>query len=485
MFNLKIAGSLIATALLVNFLVNLNLPSPSNEEDDEPEISKESTKKTNKLASDRGPASQRPKKNAPSKNEPIPSQGSRENLNQSNFENIPEEVVEDSGNKFVNNVGGFRPATNMASNLPLNRQNMEQPRKSSSSVANNEPGGGGGGGGGTCTGPNCPPLVCSGPNCPPPEPPICPGPKCPVKPTCPGGICPPPPTLPTAKNSCSASLEGGSFNHPVGVDLSCAYTSTIKYCIGVDAGAACCDLETSALTYSTKLKLGPTNANYCLRFSGDSTFAGKSDDYEKSYIINSELPNLLVGHPKIYYQTTQLAKKSYITSTDFGKAGYGIGQINLKSHDPSPAGENLTCETIVNNYVGLPLPAANTILALLDVGLDSPATQIEIPWRIDQLAYGANFITSYIENSNYVAPMYSCATTKVTLTDFEYFQSETTFTKVVADDLSELTAELSPYGYFEPNDTDVNAFRAPAGVHSADNGGQILVSGLFDIFYGN
>lgn len=467
MFNLKIAGSLIATALLVNFLVNLNLPSPSNEEDDEPEISKESTKKTNKLASDRGPASQKPKKHAPSKSEPTPSEGSRENLNQSNFENVPEEVVENTGNKFVNTVGGFRPATNMASNLPLNRQNMDQSRKSSSSSNNSsslEPG---------TTLPT--PLDLPKEKKEEEKPSIFSPPTDPVvlRPTTP------------VKNSCSASVVGGSFNHPVGIDLSCAYTSTIKYCIGVDAGAACCDLETSALTYSTKLIVGPSNGNYCVRFSGDSTFAGKSVDYEQSYVINSELPNLLVGHPKIYYQTTQLAKKSYITSTDFGKAGYGIGQINLKSHDPSPAGENLTCETIVNNYVGLPLPAANTILALLDVGLDSPATQIEIPWRIDQLAYGANFITSYIENSNYVAPMYSCATTKVTLTDFEYFQSETTFAKVVADDLSELTAELSPYGYFEPNDTDVNAFRAPAGVHSADNGGQILVSGLFDIFYGN
>lgn len=470
MFNLKIAGSLIATALLVNFLVNLNLPSPSNEEDDEPEISKESTKKTNKLASDRTPASQKPKKNAPSKSEPTPSEGSRENLNQSNFENVPEEVVENTGNKFVNNVGGFRPATNMASNLPLNRQNMDQSRKSTSSSNNSSSSSVAEGGGGTLPTPIT----------------LAEDKKEEEKPSI---FSPPtkvaaPPTAPVT-NTCSASVVGGSFNHPVGIDLSCAYTSTIKYCIGVDAGAACCDLETSALTYSTKLIVGPTNGNYCVRFSGDSTFAGKSVDYEQSYVINSELPNLLVGHPKIYYQTTQLAKKSYITSTDFGKAGYGIGQINLKSHDPSPVGENLTCESIVNNYVGLPLPAANTILALLDVGLDSPATQIEIPWRIDQLAYGPNFITSYIENSNYVAPMYSCATTKVTLTDFEYFQSETTFTKVVADDLSELTAELSPYGYFEPNDTDVNAFRAPAGVHSADNGGQILVSGLFDIFYGN
>lgn len=480
MFNLKIAGSLIATALLVNFLVNLNLPSPSNDDDDEPEISKESTKKTNKLASDRTPASQKARKKTPSKNEPTPSEGSRENLNQSNFDNVPEEVVENTGNKFVNNVGGFRPATNMASNLPLNRQNLDQPRKSSSSVAKNEPGGGG------CIGPNCPPPACSGLNCLPPEP-LCPGPKCnpPPPPLCPGPNCPPPPPPPVGPNTCSASVVGGSSNHPVGIDLSCAYTSTIKYCIGVDAGAACCDLETSALTYSTKLIVGPTNGNYCLRFFGDSTYAGKSVNYEQSYIINSELPNLLVGHPKIYYQTTQLAKKSYITSTDFGKAGYGIGQINLKSHDPSPAGEDLTCEAIVNNYVGLPLPAANTILALLDVSLDSSSTQIEIPWRVDQLAYGDNFITSYIENSFYAAPMYSCSTTKVTLTDFEYFQSETTFAKVVADDLSELTAELSPYGYFEPNDTDVNAFRAPAGVHSADNGGQILVSGLFDIFYAN
>lgn len=282
--------------------------------------------------------------------------------------------------------------------------------------------------------------------------------------------------------TCSANIIGGSFNHPVGVNLSCTYTSTIKYCLGIDTGAGCCNPSSDGSNYTSQIVVGSSNATYCLSYYATSASAGVTPVYEQTYVINTALPDLQVGTPIIQYQTTELSNpgKSFVTSNDFGKSGFGIGQINLKTHDPSASAENLSCEQIVSNYVALPSPTPLPIISLLDVSSDSPATQIQIPLRADQLDYGDNFITSYIENSNYVTPIYSCSTTKVVLSDFDYFGTDIAFGEAGTNSVREFSAGLSSYGFFEPEAT---VFRGPAGESADTQTGEKLESGLFSIFY--
>jgi hypothetical protein len=103
--------------------------------------------------------------------------------------------------------------------------------------------------------------------------------------------------------------------------------------------------------------------------------------------------------------------------------------------------------------------------------------------ELNQLDYGDNFITSYMKNSNFVAPIYSCSTTKVVLSDFEFFQEDLAFGE---EDGAQrvFTGGLSPYGFFEDQAT---VFRGPAGVDSQEltnnSYGQKLKSGMFGIFY--
>ncbi len=281
-------------------------------------------------------------------------------------------------------------------------------------------------------------------------------------------------------NTCTASLSGGSFNHPIGVTLSCSSASVITYCLGKDTGSGCCDPYASGTTYSTKIPIGATDANYCLSFYGDSADHGSSETYQQNYTINSTLPDLQIGHQQNYYQTTQLSGKVYLSSLDFGKNGYGAGIINLKSHDPGPLGLDMKCDDIVQSYGNLIAPTPLDVLALLDVGLENPATQLEIPLRLDQMDYGTNFITGYMINDNYDLPLYSCSTSEVVLSDFEFFEQQLSFGEPGNNSIREFTGGLTSFGFFEPEAT---LYREPAGVSSEDQTGEKLQYGLLGIFF--
>lgn len=281
-------------------------------------------------------------------------------------------------------------------------------------------------------------------------------------------------------NTCSSNITSGSFSNPIAITLSCTSVSDIKYCLALDTGSGCCDPSTTGTTYSSQIVVGPTSGTYCLSYYGDSISTGSSTTNQQNYTINTTYPNLQIGVPQTNYQTTQLNGKSFVTSLDYGKVGYSIGQINLKTHDPSSSAENLDCEEIITNYVGLPSPFPLSVLNLLNVSTDGPSTQIEIPLRLDQLDYGDNFITTYIGNFNPVTPVYSCSTTKVVLNDFDYFEDELAFGDTGDNSVREFSAGLSPYGFFE---AETVIFRGPAGVSSEDNTGQKLQNGMFGIFY--
>lgn len=282
--------------------------------------------------------------------------------------------------------------------------------------------------------------------------------------------------------SCSASKLSGAFNEPIAVALTCNSPSTIKYCVSYNASTTptCCDPETDGHDYTTPVKMGSKNGNYCLSYFATSISAGRFDVQDQSYVINSTFPNLLVGHPKTYFQTTELSGTSFINSLDFGKPGYNIGQVNLKEHDPGVSGENLSCEEIATTYGTFLPPVPVDILTLLDVSLDSPSSQIEIPLRPEHLSYGENFIASFIVNNNTNPALYSCSTTKITLSDFEYFDYDLAFGDPGTNTVREFTAGFSPYGFFE-SETDLN--RSPAGVRTSEQSGEKLESGLFGIFF--
>lgn len=281
-------------------------------------------------------------------------------------------------------------------------------------------------------------------------------------------------------NTCSASISGGSFNHPIGVSLSCSSASVITYCLGKDTGSGCCDPYASGTTYSTKIPIGATDANYCLSFYGTSSQLGSSEVYQHNYTINSTLPDLQIGHQQNYYQTTQLSGKVYLSSLDFGKTGFGAGIINLKSHDPGPLGLDMKCDEIVQSYGNLIAPAPLDVLALLDVGLETPATQLEIPLRLDQMDYGTNYITGYMMNDNYDLPVYSCSTSEVVLSDFEFFEQQLSFGDPGNNTTREFTGGLTSFGFFEPEAT---LYRGPAGASTEDQTGEKLQYGMLGIFF--
>lgn len=277
--------------------------------------------------------------------------------------------------------------------------------------------------------------------------------------------------------TCTSNPGGGSYSNPVAVELSCSKTADIKYAI--TSGTSCDDPKTVGITYSSSLTIGAVEGTYCLSFYGVSS-GESSAVVQQTFTIDNTLPHLQVSHPVIQYQTTELAGVDHITSNDFGLTNHELGQINLTTNDPGPSGLNKDCGEVVTNYVTFPAPS-NVVLTASDVSALTPSSQVNVPLRLVDLSYGDNFIFTYLANYNYAAPLYSCATTKVVLFDFEYFQAEVAHGVPGTDFIREFEGGLSPYGFFEADSTQV--YRGPAGSSTEDNGGQRLESGLFSIFY--
>lgn len=280
--------------------------------------------------------------------------------------------------------------------------------------------------------------------------------------------------------SCSSDVGGGAYNNPISVGVTCSSGSVIKYCL---SEGVCCDPFTEGTTYSSRIVIGAQEGNYCLSYYGSGSGI-QSSLTQLNYNIDNTLPHLEVTHPKIFYQTTELSGKNSLASNDFGKASHGVGVLNLKSNDPGPAGMNLDCEETVTNYVSFPAPAAVEILSFfLTAGLAS-TDQVNVPLMLSGLQYGDNFITSYMENSSYAAPLYSCSTTKVTLKDFDYFQADMFHGETGTSSVREFSGGFMAYGFFEPELDTVPALpRGPAGVSAQDTNGVVLESGLFGVFY--
>ncbi len=125
-------------------------------------------------------------------------------------------------------------------------------------------------------------------------------------------------------------------------------------------------------------------------------------------------------------------------------------------------------------------PMPLDILSLFDVSTASASTQVEIPLRPDLLSYGENFVTSFIKNNDFEAPLYSCSTSVITLEDFPYFQIDNAQAELGDNSVREFEGQFTAYGFFEE---DSNVYRGPAGVSSETKTTSSLKSGMLGIFY--
>jgi hypothetical protein len=275
---------------------------------------------------------------------------------------------------------------------------------------------------------------------------------------------------------CSSSIEGGAFNNPIGVSLSCSKSAKIKYCLSENG---CCDPLSSGETYSTKLVLGRNDGTYCLTFFGKGSIKG-SEIMQVTYTFNKKLPNLQVSHPRTFYQTTELHGMSHIASDDFGKQNFAVGQINLRSHNPDSEGDDYNCEEVVTNYVQLREPTPFSILDVFGVAGLTILSQLNIPLIKDHLDYGDNYIFSYIVDNNHAVPMYSCSSRKITLRDFEFYQTGSTLPLNGVADHSGFSGAFTAYGFFENSEP---YYRGPAGISTESQAGHELKSGLHEVFY--
>ena len=281
---------------------------------------------------------------------------------------------------------------------------------------------------------------------------------------------------------CNADITGGVFSSALAVNISCQVSATIKYCL---SKGTCCDPITSGNIYTAPVAIGVGNGNggsgsgnYCLSYYGESPNAGDSEIVRGNYQINLNVPDLQVVNSQLYYQTTELADMSYVSSYDFGKPGYSIGQINLRNRNPGPDGDDLSCDEIINQYSSFASPAAFVTQILMDVsGLNSLTDQVEIPL---QLEYSDNYITNYMVNNNLAVPVYACSNSRIKLEDFEFFTNEPISGETGTVSVREFSAGFTPYGFFED---DVTVYRGPAGVGNQVVSQQKLESGLFEVFY--
>ena len=287
----------------------------------------------------------------------------------------------------------------------------------------------------------------------------------------------PNPTYVSDALNCSPSVGGGAFGQPIQVSLTCSSSSTIKFCVQENT---CCDPEVEGTSYSAPIVLGGQNGTYCLSYVGIGKGSKLSMVSHQSYTFNNTFPDLQVNFPKINYQTTQLAGYNFLTSSDFGKSNFQIGEINLKNHDPGPSGLQLDCSEIVEQSSSLTASVPELIFAPMDQSMITPGNQLNVPLSLTKLIYGDNFITSYSADLNYPAPLYSCSTNKVVLNDFEFFDAEATHGDVGSNSVREFSASFVSYGFFE---TDADLNRLPAGSANEADSGQELRTGSFGIFY--
>lgn len=270
---------------------------------------------------------------------------------------------------------------------------------------------------------------------------------------------------------CSVSVNGGSFQGPVNIELTCSTASSIKYCISENT---CCDPEQGTV-YTGAFQLGEASKSICLSFAGTS-FQDQtiSETVEAFYHFDPELPHLEVLQNKVHIQTTQLNTSMTLSSNDFGSSHHSVGVINLKTHDPA----GLDCSDIATNFSTLGLPDPKYILPEMNVTTLSPATQMELFLKGSDLIYGENNLTAYVKSVLYSFPQYACSTSKLKLEDFNYIQN-LPMEIITSHDSAEL---FGGFTSLSTKDENTDIYRGPAN-ELGDIPTQELRVGLISIFF--
>lgn len=276
---------------------------------------------------------------------------------------------------------------------------------------------------------------------------------------------------------CLTDVISGTLGNPISVNINCNYPASIKYCLSKDT---CCDPKHSGTHYVSAITIGAISGSYCLSYYGESDIVGVSEIMQNNYTINNSYPHLVTGGHRSYYQTTELAGETFLTSNDFGKPEHYAGQINFKSNDPTALGLNYSCEEIAESDHLTLSPLPSSTLNLFNISALLPSHEIKIPFREDKLDYGINYLSSYLKNNSYVVPIYSCSTTKVTLEDFNYFETSMTQASAGDNNVREFEGQFTSFGFFEE---DTVVFRGPAGESTNEKSGTSLESGFLSIFY--
>jgi|GEM_PF-6780389 len=276
--------------------------------------------------------------------------------------------------------------------------------------------------------------------------------------------------------SCFTTIDSGTYNSPVSLNVSCTRSATVKYCVGT--AGSCCDPN---LDYLSPVIIGDhSGGDFCVKLSAISD-KGETTLLTKSYIITNQVPNLQSSQPLIYAQTTELSSYIYLSSLDFGKVNYSSYLINLKSHNPGPLALNLNCDEVIAEASTLSSPTPMTILNdYLVSGLNPLSDQIKIPLSTSNLEYGDNYLVSIMSNKNVTPEVHACSNHKFTLMDFEFFNYLPAQASVASGDIREFSGQFTPYGFFEET---IQHPRAPAGISEGILVNQRLESGLFGIFF--
>ncbi len=243
---------------------------------------------------------------------------------------------------------------------------------------------------------------------------------------------------------CEVSAPPGEYRTPLTLTLSCSAPSKIRYCV---SKGRCCDPENGA-TYRGPFRFAPGAGSYCVSVVGEHKSTGENFELSKTYSFNPDLPDLGIPTQKLFFQTTELNASFQIESQDFGTPDRGIEVVNLGAHDPGTSGLNWSCAEVAENYTTLTAPIPLVALPLYDTSTTSPTSALNLLLSSANLFYGQNHLAVMFKNIGGGAEFGSCATERITLEDFLYFQELPAHSATVAADGSELVGGFTAVGFF-------------------------------------
>ncbi len=260
-------------------------------------------------------------------------------------------------------------------------------------------------------------------------------------------------TTPESQFFCEVSAPPGEYRTPLTLTLQCSAASKIRYCVSKDR---CCDPADGAV-YKGPFRFAPGAGSYCVSIIGEQDSTGKNFELSQTYTFNPELPDLSIPAQKKFFQTTELNASLQIESQDFGTPDRGLEVINLGAQDPGASGLNWSCGDIAEKYSTLTTPVPLVALPLYDTTTTAPTSALNLLLSTANVFYGTNYLAVIFKNLSFAGASGACATERITLEDFLYFQELPSHAAALASDGSELVGGFTPVGFY----TDPSGPAAP------------------------